>query len=71
MDCFDVKTHDRVLIVSNPPQRRVAKALFDTARERGDDVRHMEYATLGRHGEEPPGLKPLESHGSTSHVYDR
>ncbi len=54
MDCFGVDANDRVLIVSNPPQRRVAKALFDAARERADGVRHMEYATLARHGEEPP-----------------
>jgi leucyl aminopeptidase (aminopeptidase T) len=54
MDCFGVDANDRVLIVSNPPQRRVAKALFDAARERADVVRHMEYATLARHGEEPP-----------------
>jgi leucyl aminopeptidase (aminopeptidase T) len=54
MDCFGLQKHDRVLIVSNPPQRRVAKALFDTARERADDVRHLGFATLGRHGEEPP-----------------
>jgi leucyl aminopeptidase (aminopeptidase T) len=54
MDCFGVNTADRVLIVSNPPQHRVAKALLDAARERAGDVRHMEYATLSRHGEEPP-----------------
>jgi leucyl aminopeptidase (aminopeptidase T) len=54
MDCFGVDRHDRVLIVSNPPQRRVAKALLDAARERADNARRVEYPTLGRDGEEPP-----------------
>ena len=54
MDCFGVSPRDRVLIVSNPPQHRIAKALLDAARGCADVVRHMEYPTLGRHGEEPP-----------------
>jgi aminopeptidase len=54
MDCFGVARHDRVLIVSNAPHRRVARALVDAARVRADVVRHMEYATLARHGQEPP-----------------
>jgi aminopeptidase len=54
MDCFGVGTHDRVLIISNPPHRRVATALLDAARGRTAAVRHLEYATLARHGEEPP-----------------
>src|SRR5262245_26346087 len=53
MDCLGV-SHDRVLIVSNPPQRRIAAALLDAARRRADHVRHIEYPTLSRHGEEPP-----------------
>src|SRR5262245_58963558 len=53
MDCLGV-SHDRVLIVSNPPQRRIAAALLDAARRRADNVRHIEYPTLSRHGEEPP-----------------
>jgi len=54
MDCFGVATRDRVLIVSNPPHRRVTRALLAAARERADVVRHIEYATLARNGEEPP-----------------
>jgi leucyl aminopeptidase (aminopeptidase T) len=54
MDCLGVATRDRALIVSNPPHRRVAKALLDAARGRTNVVRHIEYATLARHGEEPP-----------------
>lgn len=54
MDCFGVSTRDRVLIVSNPPQRRIATALLDASRGRAGDVRHIEYPTLARHGEEPP-----------------
>jgi leucyl aminopeptidase (aminopeptidase T) len=54
MDCCGVASRDRVLVVSNPPNRRVAKALLDAARGRAAVVRHMEYATLARHGEEPP-----------------
>src|SRR5262249_9938512 len=54
MDCLGVVTRDRVLIVNNPPHRRVALALLDAARGRADVVRHIEYATLARHGEEPP-----------------
>src|SRR5262249_25975891 len=54
MDCLAVAFRDRVLVVSNPPQRRIATALLDAARARADVVRHIEYATLARHGEEPP-----------------
>jgi len=54
MDCLGVANRDRVLIVTNPPHRRVAKALLAAARGRADVVRHIEYATLARDGEEPP-----------------
>src|SRR5262245_17051308 len=54
MDCCGVAFHDRVLVVSNPPHRRIAAALVDAARGRADNVRHIEYPTLSRHGEEPP-----------------
>src|SRR5262245_60388490 len=54
MDCCGVAFHDRVLVVSNPPHRRIAAALVDAARGRADNVRHIEYPALSRHGEEPP-----------------
>src|SRR5262245_55057857 len=54
MNCVGAAIRDRVLIVSNPPQHRVAKALLDAARGRAGVVRHIEYPTLARHGEEPP-----------------
>src|SRR5262249_2442126 len=54
MDCCGVTSRDRVLIVSNLPQRRIADALLDAARRRAHSVRHIEYPTLSRHGEEPP-----------------
>src|SRR5262245_45952117 len=54
MDRLGAASHDRVLIVSNPPQRRIAAALVDAGRGRAATVRHIEYPTLSRHGEEPP-----------------
>src|SRR5262245_15401876 len=59
MDCCGVTSRDRVLIVSNPPQRRIADALLDAARKRADSVQHLEYPTLSRHGEEPPDAVAL------------
>src|SRR5262245_57523712 len=54
MNCFGAAPGDRLLVVSNPPQRRIAMALLEAARTRADVVRHVEYPPLSRHGEEPP-----------------
>ena len=54
MECAGVDQRDRVLVLSNPPFRRLAKALLEAARRQTGTVRHVEYATLTRDGEEPP-----------------
>jgi leucyl aminopeptidase (aminopeptidase T) len=54
VECLGISGHDRVAVVSNPPQRRIADALAAEARKRTAQVVSVEYATLTRHGEEPP-----------------
>jgi leucyl aminopeptidase (aminopeptidase T) len=56
MERLGVHPHDRVVIVSNPPQRRIAEALLAVSSGRACVVRHLEYPTLGHHGEEPPRI---------------
>src|SRR5262245_28461080 len=41
MDCLGVASSDRLLVVSNPPQRRIAMALLEAARTRADVVHHL------------------------------
>jgi leucyl aminopeptidase (aminopeptidase T) len=66
MDCLGVSPRDRVLIVSNPPQRRIAAALLDIASRRAHNVQHLEYPTLSRHGEEPPHAVARALEGATA-----
>jgi leucyl aminopeptidase (aminopeptidase T) len=54
IDCLAVAATERVLVLSNPPQRRIAEALVEAARMRTGTVRLLEFPTLSRHGEEPP-----------------
>jgi hypothetical protein len=54
IDCLAVAATDRVLVLSNTPQRRIAEALVEAACMRTGTVRLLEFPTLSRHGEEPP-----------------
>jgi leucyl aminopeptidase (aminopeptidase T) len=54
IQCLAVDERDRVLIVSNPPQRTIAEALREAAQSRTTRVRLLEFPALSRHGEEPP-----------------
>lgn len=49
-----VGSEDRVLLLCNEPQRRLAEAFATAARERTRAVRVLEYPTLSRDSEEPP-----------------
>jgi leucyl aminopeptidase (aminopeptidase T) len=52
--CVAVERADRVAVLCNPPQRRIADAIAVAAAARGAEVELVEYLTLTRHGEEPP-----------------
>jgi leucyl aminopeptidase (aminopeptidase T) len=65
INCLGVRPNDMVLVVCNPPQRPIAEALAEAARRLTNKVRVMEFASLTRHGEEPPALV-LDALGSAS-----
>jgi hypothetical protein len=54
IDWLAVAATERVLVLSNTPQRRIAEALVEAARMRTGTVRLLEFPMLSRHGEEPP-----------------
>jgi aminopeptidase len=54
LDCLGVSAGDRVLLLCNEPQRRLAEALAQAARGRTGAVQVLEYPTLSRESEEPP-----------------
>jgi leucyl aminopeptidase (aminopeptidase T) len=54
MECVGTGASDAVLVVCNPPQRRIAEALVEAARHLTHEVRAVEFPSLTRHGEEPP-----------------
>jgi leucyl aminopeptidase (aminopeptidase T) len=55
LDCLGVGSSDRVLVLCNATQRTLAEALETAARTRTGAARLLEYPTLTRDGEEPPG----------------
>jgi leucyl aminopeptidase (aminopeptidase T) len=53
-DCLGVAAGERVAILHNPPQARIAAALEAAVRERGATPVVVAFDELARHGEEPP-----------------
>lgn len=54
--CMGVKSGERVLIVTNPPMRKIAEALLEAARIAGGKTMLICMPTGTKHGEEPPKL---------------
>jgi leucyl aminopeptidase (aminopeptidase T) len=54
VDCLGVGSTDSVLVVYNDEQRAIAGALAAAAKPRARSVAVLEFASLSRHGEEPP-----------------
>ena len=54
VECLGVTPADRVAVVHNPPQAAIADAIAQAARATSAVVEVVGFATLGRHGEEPP-----------------
>ena len=54
VDCLGVGSADSVLVVCNAEQRVIATSLAEAAKTRARSVTLLEFATLSRHGEEPP-----------------
>jgi aminopeptidase len=54
VDCLGVGPTDSVLVVCNEEQRLIAASLIAAAKPRARTVTVLEFATLSRHGEEPP-----------------
>jgi leucyl aminopeptidase (aminopeptidase T) len=54
VDCLGVQAGERVAVISNPAQERIAAALAEAARDRGAEVAATEFAPLSRNGVEPP-----------------
>jgi leucyl aminopeptidase (aminopeptidase T) len=54
LDCLGVRSGDRVLVLCNEQQRRLAEALAAAARARTLEVRLLQYPALSRESEEPP-----------------
>lgn len=52
--CLGIAPTDFVLVVFNDAQRSIAASLAAAARRRTRAVTELEFATLSRHGEEPP-----------------
>lgn len=54
-DCLGVGAADKVVVLCNERERAVAEVLLSAAQSRTRTVRLLEYPTLRRNGEEPPG----------------
>jgi leucyl aminopeptidase (aminopeptidase T) len=54
VECVGVARGERVAVLHNPGQTAIAEELAAAARERGADVDVVRFASLSRHGEEPP-----------------
>ncbi len=54
--CMSVKSGERVLIVTDPPRRKIAEALLEAARIVGAKTMLICMPTGTRHGEEPPKI---------------
>jgi len=54
--CMSVKSGERVLIVTDPPMRKIAEALLEAARIAGAKTMLICMPTGTKHGEEPPEL---------------
>jgi leucyl aminopeptidase (aminopeptidase T) len=54
LDCLGVHSDDRVLVLCNEPQRRLAEGLAAAAWVRAGAVRLLDYPALSRDGEEAP-----------------
>lgn len=54
VDCLGVGPTDSVLVVCNDEQRLIAASFVAAAKPRAQTVTMLEFATLSRHGEEPP-----------------
>lgn len=54
VDCLGVRPGERVAVISNPEQERIAAALAAAARDRGAEVEATGFAPLSRNGQEPP-----------------
>jgi leucyl aminopeptidase (aminopeptidase T) len=54
VDCLGVGPDDSVLVVCNEEQRSIAASLAAAAEPRARAVTVLEFATMSRHGEEPP-----------------
>jgi aminopeptidase len=53
-DCMAVKPDETVLIVTDPPKRAIAQALFEAALEYGKEAYLLEMKERSINGEEPP-----------------
>ncbi|GAI26697.1 unnamed protein product, partial [marine sediment metagenome] len=54
--CMSVKSGERVLIVTDPPRRKIAEALLEAVRIVGGKTMLICMPTGTKHGEEPPKL---------------
>src|SRR4029450_4845622 len=54
VDCLGVGPTDSVLVVCNEEQRLIAASLIAAAKPRARTITVLEFATLSRHGAEPP-----------------
>ena len=54
VDCLGVRAGERVAVISNPAQERIATALAGATRDRGAEVESTVFAPLSRNGVEPP-----------------
>ena len=54
IDCLGLQANERVAVITDEPCRMIGTALFDTARELGNEAISVEIAPRKINGEEPP-----------------
>ncbi|AZR72641.1 leucyl aminopeptidase [Anoxybacter fermentans] len=53
-DCLGIKTGEQVVIIADEPSRKIAKVLWEEAKNLGAEAIYVEIIQRSNHGEEPP-----------------